>query len=78
MHFLPFKNQKRDELFSLGESYHKVAPAFTYSDPGIDKASAISALRDYLKQYQIKIKNRENFKENINDEMDNQKINREE
>jgi len=32
IHFLPFKNSKRDEIFSANESQQKIAPAFTHTE----------------------------------------------
>ena len=52
IHYLPFKNSKRDEILSSVDSQHKLAPAFTQSEKLGEAGKAIGALRDYLKLYQ--------------------------
>jgi hypothetical protein len=52
IHYLPFKNSKRDEILSSVDSQHKLAPAFTQSEKLGEAGKAIGALRDYLKWYQ--------------------------
>ena len=52
IHYLPFKNSKRDEILSSVDSQQKLAPAFTQSEKLGEAGKAIGALRDYLKWYQ--------------------------
>ena len=52
IHYLPFKNSKRDEILSSVDSQQKLAPAFTQSERLGEPGKAIVALRDYLRWYQ--------------------------
>ncbi len=52
IHYLPFKNSKRDEILSSVDSQQKLAPAFSQSEKLGEAGKAIGALRDSLKWYQ--------------------------
>jgi len=49
IHFLPFKNAKRDENYHAASDQHKIAAAFSHSEKFDEPAKAISTLKDYLK-----------------------------
>lgn len=51
IHFLPFKNAKRDENYHAASDQHKIAAAFSHSEKFDEPAKAISTLKDYLKSF---------------------------
>ena len=47
LHFLPFANSKRDEIFT-DEDSNKIAPAFTNTEIPSDPEKTLSTLLEYL------------------------------
>ena len=53
MHFMPFNNAKRDEVFT---DENKIAPAFTNTELPSEPEKALATLRDYFSQLKIEVK----------------------
>lgn len=47
LHFLPFKDAKRDEIFN-DEDSNKIGPAFAQTDIPSDPEKCFKSLRDYF------------------------------
>ncbi len=49
LHFLPFKDSKRDEIFKEGDS-NKIGPAFAQTDIPQDPEKCFKTLREYYQR----------------------------
>ena len=53
LHFLPFANAKRDEVFT-DEDSNKIAPAFSNTEIATEPEKDLNTLTEYLNQYKQK------------------------